>query len=1017
MARTATTAPAGLLVLIITGLAAAATFAGAETIFIQAEDFECDGVTWIAREQTDRYAPDSRLRHLWGAQGGQGVASREVELPVAGTWRIWVRHTVGRANLPGARGPFLLHIRRGDEVLAEGRFDEQPPDRNPDMVHEYVWSSFDAELPAGRLRLELSKLEPLVCSGWTRYVDAIVLSTDLQYVPSVTDMQPKVWLRVRLGPTPTPPIYIHCFADHFRAPWYNHFSLSRDGFELRVNPKRGAASYLTAGEATPWCDITPVIHEDLGARLELRGAEKYSYDEWLPALDATFDFATAPEDAAIVKSFHRAGPGAGLVVVVPGVLGPQTADQLKRDADYVAEQQALMREFAEPGFGKRPERFPFFVTMSIRPQLHEPWIREAEYQAAARLGFNGSRDQPDELLRSLGFVHGRGHVSAWYMDGNCYLQPQKEKMRERIAQAAAEWEQPPTHVVFMDEPTARPLEHAANCARCREVFRAWLRDELRVPLSDLGVESWDEVVPVTAAEREARPALYYWSQRFRPKSLADFLRVQTGAISELFPGAPPATVNFSDGIVYAANLYAQGTDYFEVFGSRALTMAWSEDWCNIASTYQCCGYNTDVMRAATKYHGQPLGHYIITSYGRTPLDIKLKTYSALGRGARTLNSFSYGPYYTGHEPGWYLNRAAYQAMAELTREIGGAEDLLLQASRQPAPVAILYAVSSDIWASGVNELYGFERMHTWMALTHAQVPVDFLSEEDVARGLLAGYQALYVFGPNLQRTAAGPTSEWVCGGGTLFLGSGAAVADEYNRPARPLDEALGLTRGEPAELHKHTGPGRYLLNLQVKGTVTIPGGEAHLLGTRQSISGGEPMATDETGVVAARLRVGRGTVIACGFMPGLSYIHKALAARDAQGSPTPEPGNPLVWATMGSWANLRPGELSYNPWEYPDAERDFLLEAVREAGVVRPVEVSQPLVEAFLLTGEQGAVVTLANWGLRPIEELTVTIRPGRQVARLESVRSGPLRFRLDGNAVVTKVRLLDTDMLKLYWR
>ncbi|MCD6361425.1 MAG: hypothetical protein J7M38_11265, partial [Armatimonadetes bacterium] len=586
---------------------------GADPIFIQAEDFSCDGRSWVARDQTDRYAPDSGLRHLWGARGGQGVATYEVEIPEAGTYRVWVRHTAARANVPAGRGPFLLTIRRGDEVIAEGRFDEDPPEKEPRHVHTYVWSGFEAELPAGQVRLELSKLEPITCSGWTRYVDAIVLSADPGYEPSVADLQPRVWLRVTLGPTETPPIYIHCFADHFRAPWYKHFSLSKDGYEERVSPRRGREVYLTAGEATPWCDITPAIHEDTGARLELRGAEKYSYTEWLPALDATFDFATAPEEGAIVKSFHREGPGAGLVVIVPGRLNAETADELKRDADYVTENRKLMDDFVEPGFGRRPERFPFFVTMRIHPQLYEPWIRQAEYEIVARMGFNGSLDRPDEMMRGLGLVYSRGHGGAWYMDNGCYLQPQVEKIRERLALRAAEWDEPPTHVVFMDEPTARPLEHAAGCEVCREAFRAWLRDELKMTPADLGAATWEEVVPVTAAERETRPALYYWSQRFRPRALASFLRLETETITELFPGAPPATVNFSDGIVYGANMYLQGTDYFEVFGSRALTMGWTEDWCNISSTYECCGYNTDVMRAATKYHHQPLGHYIITS--------------------------------------------------------------------------------------------------------------------------------------------------------------------------------------------------------------------------------------------------------------------------------------------------------------------------------------------------------------------------------------------------------------------
>ncbi len=1000
------------LAMLITGAACG------EPIVLQAEDFTCDSRAWVAREQTDRYAPDSGLRHLWGATGGEGIATHEVTIPEAGHYIIWVRHTVMAADDRGHnRGAFAVSIRRGDETLAEGRFDQRPPDDPPGRIHEYRWSRFEADLPAGEARVELSKLEPIACSGWTRYVDVIVLTADPEYEPKVADFQPKIWLRVTLGPTETPPIYIHCFADHFRAPWYMHFSLSKDGFEQRVAPSGGARTFLTAGEATPWCDITPAIHEDRGARLELRGAEKYSYQEWLPALDATFDFATAPGDDAIVKSFHREGPGAGLVVITPGVLSAETADRLVCDRDFVERNVALAASVPEVTFGSRPELFPFFLSMGLREGLFAPDIRETEYRIAAQIGFNGSNDRPDAMMRSLGFFATRTGTGSWYMDNGCYLQPQTERIRERIAQAAARWDEPPTVVMFMDEPGAKSLEHAAACEACTEAFRAWLRDEMRVPLADLGVASWEEVAPVTAAARASAPALYYWSQRFRPRAFADFLRLQTDEISAAFPGPPPATVNFSDGAVYSANMYAQGADYFHIFGTRALTMAWSEDWSNIASTYECCGYNVDLLRAATREQGQPIGMYVITSYGRTPLDVKLKAYSSLGRGARVLNSFAYGPQYAGHEPNWYLRGEMYHPMAELCREIGGAEDLLMQARRVRADVAFLYSTTSDIWTVGVNDLYGHDRMHSYLALIHAQVPVDFLSEEQVADGALEGYRALYVFGPNLHSAAAEPITEWVRGGGTLYLAGGAAVADEYNRPARRLDEALGLQRGSVETLQTHLGPGRYLVNLEPQDGAEFRGAKMGVFGVRQEISGERMLARFDDGAPAlVRVTAGKGTVFACGMLPGLSYIHAALAKRDALGSPAPREGDAMDLMLRGSFSNLGPQDLSYNPWEYPRAERELLLLPAQYARARRPVTLSRPLIEAFYLEGERGAVVTLANYSLEPTDALAVTVRVPRTPARVESVRHGELAFEADDGAIHLVISLLDTDMLKLYW-
>ncbi|MBT4820799.1 MAG: hypothetical protein HON70_34140, partial [Lentisphaerae bacterium] len=913
-----------LLVLTGSGLLLAPLHAS-EPIFIQAEAFTCDGTSWTVRDQASRYAPDSGLKHLAGAIGGPGMAWRDVEISEAGSYVVWVRHTTMR----GGRGPFTVSMQQGNTVLGAGTFDHAPPDVEPRRIHRYDFSHFEVDLPVGVVRIEITKEAPVACPGWTRLIDCLLLTTDTEYTPRVSDFQPKTWLRVTLGPTVGRPVYVHCFADHYRAPWYKHFSLSNDGYEERVTPRRGQAAFLSAREQTPWCDITSVIHEDRGARLELRLAEKYSYTEWLPSCDALFEFATAPEDSAIVKRFERRGNGAGLSVVTPGVLNREGAALPQSDRELFDVSRTFAAALPSIPFGHPPERFPFFLSIHLRPRLYAPEVRLGELRIVASLGFNGLQEPLGPELQELGFRFSRAATTSWYMKDQCYLQPQREKIRERVTAAAAGWAgQPPSVAMFMDEPTARPLVHAQGCPVCREKFVTWLRDELRVPLAALGHQSWSDVRPTTRENRDETPALYYHSQRFRSKSLADFLRLQTSEIERAYGSATPATVNFSDGAVYRANMYLQGVDYFHVFGTAALSMAWSEDWNNLGSTYQCAGYNVDLLRAACRRQGQPVGMYLITSSGRTPLDVKLKAYSSIGRGVRTLQSYAYGIPYASHHIGWYMNRDVTIAIKELSHEIGGAEDLLLQATRSPSSVAFLYSTTSDIWTLGENELYGHDRMHTYLALMHAQVPVDFLSEQDVIDGHLDSYRVLYLFGPNLAPGAAPRIAEWTRAGGTLLLAAGAATADEYNRPARPLDQPLGLSRGKIQTLQTHTTAGRDLRNLTPHGKVQITSETADILGMRQLVE----LSPGTTGSVLGRgddeaglfisCDVGQGHVFALGFMPSLSYIRKALIARDtiketvavvpenALGIPGP--------ASVSSRLRLGP---SYNPVAYPKAER------------------------------------------------------------------------------------------------
>ena len=993
----------------------------AEPIFVQAEDFTCDGTSWVVRKQTGPYAPDSGLKHLSGASGSQGAAWMDVKIPEGGHYFVWVRHTVMRDN---GRGPFAVSLKQGDRLLSTSTFDEAAPAKAPRRIHRYDFNHFEADLPAGQVRIQLTKLPPFTCPGWTRYVDCFVLTTDAKYVPKATDFQPKIWLRVALGPSVERPVYIHCFCDHYRAPWYKHFNLSKDGYEERVAPRRGKEVFLSAGERTPWCDITPAIHEDRGARLELRLAEKYSYTEWVANCDAVFEFATAPYDDAIVKRFERQGAGAGLSVVTPGVLTKESVSALRCDQEYFEDSRKFAATLPEVPFGKRPEKFPFFLTVSLRPHLFDPEIRTGELRIISQLGFNGLHGHLEPPLQALGFRFTRAATRSWYMKDQCYLQPEREKIITKIASAAAEWDdKPPTIVIFMDEPAAKPLAHATTCSACKGEFVKWLRDELRLPLGDLQRQSWDDVLPVTEKNRDDAPALYYYSQRFRSKALADFLRLQTNEIDNAFVGPPPATVNFSDGAVFRANMYLQGVDYFHVFKTRALSMVWSEDWTNIASTYQCAGYNVDLLRAARKHREQPMGMYLITSAGRTPLDVKLKAYSSIGRGARMLQSYAYGIPYASHHGGWYMNKDICTAVKQLAHEIGGAEDLLLHAKRIPSEVAFLYSTTSDIWTLGDNELYGHDRMHTYLALMHAQVPIDFLSEEDVVDGLLQPYKALYVFGPNLQPKAAAPIVEWTKGGGTLYLATGAATADQYNRPDRPLDTALGLSRGNVETLQKYIAPGRHLRGLTPYGLVALGHGTADILGVRQALDAQATLDasvlahSDDGTPLAIRCQRGQGTLFAVGFMPGISYIRKALLERDAEEVQASKPDDDLGIPGINSGIKLAPHERSYNPATYPEAERNFLLSPAQQAEVTRPIVLSHPIVEAFYLEGSQGAVITLANYGLRPIGNLRTTIRLPRKVSKIESVRHGLLDFQVTAEGVTTELPLSDTDMVKLYWQ
>jgi hypothetical protein len=631
-------------------------------------------------------------------------------------------------------------------------------------------------------------------------------------------------------------------------------------------------------------------------------------------------------------------------------------------------------------------------------------------------------------LANYGFMprEGREIGGVWFMKEKSFCRPDIDKMRERAAADAAAFKavgHSVDDILFCeltDEPTGQRLEVIAKDAAYQEAFRNWLQ-RLGLTPAELLVSDWEGVRIVTEAEKNQFPALYYFSQRFRTRALGDFMATQRKVLEQAYGRTLPVLANFSDGAIYQGNFYAQGVDYFELLSAPDQNAIWGEDWANGSSTYQCASYNVDLMRAAGRERKLPIGHHLISYAGRKPWDVKLKATSELARGVKILNSFFYGPSWASHEGGaywrshaWYAKPPMWRATAELTREIGAVEDLLIGAMPAPAQVAILYSSASDVWTIDSNLAPGFDRMHTWLALAHAQVPVDVISEQQAADGALKNYKVCYFSGPNLTRSAAAALRPWVEQGGTLWLTAGAAERDEYNRPLTTLEDLLPAGRGELQQLQAQSGSGRTLSSLAAKDTVQWSGGKAEVLSLKQPLAarpGAKGLAAFSDQSPAAVLgTAGRGRVYCVGFLPALSYIKPALAARAALVAAADEKAK----ADAGAAAIL---DRSANPWAYPADIRDFLLLPVQSSDVELPIACDVPLVDAVFMTSDLGVLVPLANYTLESIPKVSLRITTAKPIARVESARLGPIPFVTNDRTISIALPLETNDFIKLYYR
>ena len=392
----------------------------ASEFFLEAESFTSSG-GWTVQSGPEAKSA-SGLAVLSGAGGAKdGVATATVNIKDAGQYRIWVRYS----SHPKWRGPFHVTALAGGRELGDGLFDAAFEGKSARDVQS--WRSFEAVLPEGEVTLRLRKHENRNAAGPACRVDCLLLTMDEKLVPNHLHYGAQTFLRITLGDGHDKPVYIHVFADHFHAPWYQHYSLAREGAVAGVVPRK-KEHLLTSGERTAWCNITPMIFQDSGAMLYMTA--RHSYTEHAERLCATFEFATAADEGAIVRTLKVDNqPGGIAVFTPPNLLTPENLALLKTDREIAEETGKLADAFPWPAHGKPVDRFPFLVSAR---------------EAGAGLTIDRAVEaRENKTLAYFGFTpkHLRTIHGAWFMIDGSYCRPDVEKMKKTFATAAAEFKQ------------------------------------------------------------------------------------------------------------------------------------------------------------------------------------------------------------------------------------------------------------------------------------------------------------------------------------------------------------------------------------------------------------------------------------------------------------------------------------------------------------------------------------------------------------------------------------------------
>ena len=473
------------------------------------------------------------------------------------------------------------------------------------------------------------------------------------------------------------------------------------------------------------------------------------------------------------------------------------------------------------------------------------------------------------------------------------------------------------------------------------------------------------------------------------------------------PAHVRTSTSLADAFVYTGNMLDR-INWFDLYRRDALNCASCGSWINLAVSDQLMGYVLAVLAAATRPHQQPWLIFSIIQ-GQQPRNFELKTFTILGYGAKFVDVFDYGPYYM--KNGDYFSQrrdGAYEAVQDVTHTVGAADELLAEARPVRGSVTLLYSETTDVWMlpEKINN-YGREREGVFLALRHAQFPVDIVTESDVAEGALKDYRVLYLVGSHIVPAAAKAVRQWVEQGGVVWSDLGSGLRDHYDRPLATLRPVYGITEwsrgpvqaagaGKPGMLACRK-PSAYIHLLPLRGLPKARLAAYFGHGTlTPSDEGVEVLARfDGGGPAVVAHRWGKGRSVHCAWWPGLTYLREALPA------------------------TLPPGDTrrfygSYLPPHYPAEPGSLTACGARWAGAERPVESDVALAEATLQRGPLGSVVTLVNYGPAPVASLGVRVRQAEAVAAVTSARHGPLPFEQEGGDVRFRLPLEVGDFVCL---
>lgn len=768
---------------------------------------------------------------------------------------------------------------------------------------------------------------------------------------------------------------------------------------------RDPSCWVKAGNFTPWFDLKKHAGTSLHGRLNRAGGvaefpnitAEFITDTKSENKKIIIELSTTNDEKNIVKRFEESFTGSLTSFLV--------SPDLKKDAASLeSASQMTQRRLSwalEATNGKRhsPEKL-IIQTSFWAPQRSELNLKEAE--VLWLLGFNTIGNQMKEVKEKYNFKS-PGHIWA-----NFGPEVTKEEIETQIKKLAETYKKTGYRVDkgsvfnFSDEVTCPEIKNNKTALMS---FHDFLKTQ-KISPEQLGVKKIEDVLPIENPQqlkeaqknnKNAANRIFYYTSRFRQISTNERFKWLTEAVHKYIDPEIYTSTLVADHPYFAGTGLGMGMgpnpawgstplacDWFGMARDMVVDMAGIEDWMGLQYMYgpnwtwegfQLMGFQAAIFRSGS--NGKiPIMAWITPS---NEINLRLKTASALCRGAKHFFYWTYGPTATSTENYWSDLRGEYDGIAAITRQLSVAEKFLTDGKLRPTKVALLYSISSDLWQP-FGYVHMLERRLTYFALVHEQYLVDMLTEEDIIAGKLKRYSILYVTDPCIHEKAIEEIKKWVKNGGYIKGSCAAGTRNQFNEPISGLAEVFGIKPNPDVSVQT----GRW----HIRGALN----EITYLDTISIIPERKDTFVKQLNINAQVGAIGIKTF----FKPHTGKVFATFndgspaAIRNSYGKGKAEFTASCPAIAYGKEAKFVPNDLK-EKWK-PEI-RKWVIGNI-ETKAPKQIEISKDVIEVGVYDSVMGTAIVLANFTYEPIENLKIIIDVPRKPHRVFSCEKGEIKFR-----------------------